>query len=147
MYLGTMQKMKIAFVVLLVSWIQSSLAQEISEKQQAFVQKFIVAVESHSIPKVLKLTDETYRKEQLTFLKGRKEQFVDELFGGTDQGTNDWINVKFQEIQRIEVAEVSAMENGDFEYIFRIRDGEHDILNSLLLTKSKKKFGFVGATG
>ena len=96
----------------------------------------------------MKLLDKTYRKEQLKFLGGNKEQFVNELFGGVDQLADEYtyINTKFNDIQKIEVAEVVPLKEGGFNYIFRIRDGEHDILKSLLLVV-KPKYGFVGSSG
>ena len=43
--------------------------------------------------------------------------------------------------------EIIEQEDGYFEYIFRIRDGEHDLPKSLLLRKIKNKFGFIGSMG
>ena len=96
---------------------------------------------------VLKMTDKAYRKEQVKFLGGRKEQFINELFGGVDILTEEYINIEFANILKIEIAEVIPLENGDAEYIFRIRDGKHDVLRSLLLKKTKNKYGFIGSMG
>ncbi len=126
--------------------ILSPTSEAQSEAQIKFVNDFIAAVESHDRKAVIKMMDKGYRKEQIAFLEGNKVQFVDELFGGADQLTNAFINIKFDDIQKIEVAEVQDRSGGDFEYVFRIRDGQHDILRSLLLVTGKK-FGFVGAMG
>lgn len=122
-------------------------SQEISVKQISFVNEFMSAVETHNMNAVLKMTDKTYRKEQLKFLEGRKEQFINELFGGVDLFTDKYVNTRFIEILKIEVAEIVPQEDGYFEYIFRIRDSEHDLMKSLLLKKTKNKFGFIGSMG
>jgi len=111
-----------------------------------FVNTFLEVVHTHNRKKVIKMMDKKYRKEQIAFLKGNTEQFVNELFSGEDLLTGDYINIKFANILKIEVAEVIALKEGGFTYIFRIRDGEHDILSSLFLVATGK-FGFVGAVG
>lgn len=135
-----------SFFLIVLNFI-SAHGQEITEVQIAFANKFKVAVESHDLNAVLKMTDKAYRKEQIKFLEGRKEQFINELFGGVDLMTDAYINTEFANILKIEIAEVIPFENGDAKYIFRIRDGKHDILRSLLLTKTKKKHGFIGSMG
>ena len=122
-------------------------SQEISAKQISFVNQFMSAVETHNMNAVLKMTDKTYRKEQLKFLEGRNEQFINELFGGVDLFTDKYVNTRFAEILKIEVSEIVPQEDGYFEYIFRIRDSEHDLMKSLLLKKTKNKFGFIGSMG
>ena len=37
--------------------------------------------------------------------------------------------------------------DGSYEYVFRVRDADHDILAYLHLDKKGKRFGFVGAVG
>lgn len=141
--------MKTLFFILFISGGLSidCFAQEISKKQIEFVNGFIAAVESHNMNAVIKMTDKEYRKEQLKFLEGRKEQFINELFGGVDLMTDKYVNTRFADILKIEVAEIIPQENGYFEYIFRIRDGEHDLTKSLLLKTTKNKFGFIGSMG
>ncbi len=137
-------------LALLLSIASNSIAQqqEITEKQIKFVNKFIEAVHDHNAKKVIKLMDKSYRTDQIAFLGGNKEQFVNELFGGVDQLAAEYtyINTKFLDIIKIEVAEVIPLDDGNFNYIFRIRDGQHDILKSLLLVV-KPKYGLVGASG
>jgi len=91
--------------------------------------------------------DKTYRKEQLAFVEGRKEQFLNELFGGQDIRTNEYINMKFNDIQHIEVKEVIPLKDGSYNYIFSIRDGQHLLLRSLLLNKDGRRYGFIGSVG
>ena len=133
------------FVLALLS--KGGFSQEIEQDQIAFVNKFIASIESHNLDATLKCTDMDYRKEQLKFLEGRKEQFIDELFGGVDMLTDKYVNTRFVNILRIEVAEIIPQESGYFAYVFRIRDGEHDLIKSLLLKKSKNKYGFIGSMG
>lgn len=128
----------------------NSFGQEISEKQQKHIHKFVHAVETHSVKKIIKLMNKSYKKEQLAFLNGNKEQFVSELFGGSeiDSEEEDYINIVFSEIIKIEVAEVITLKGGEgYTYIFRIRDSQHDVFSSLRLIKSGNKYGFVGAVG
>ncbi len=133
------------FVLALLS--KGGFSQEIEQNQIAFVNKFIASIESHNLDATLKCTDKDYRKEQLKFLEGRKEQFIDELFGGVDMLTDKYVNTRFVNILKVEVAEIIPQEGGYFEYVFRIRDGEHDLIKSLLLKKSKNKYGFIGSMG
>ena len=130
-----------------LTFSNQSFAQEVSDVQIAFANKFKAAVESLDLNAVLKMTDKAYRKQQVKFLGGRKEQFINELFGGVDILTEEYINIEFANILKIEIAEVIPLENGDAEYIFRIRDGKHDVLRSLLLKKTKNKYGFIGSMG
>lgn len=101
---------------------------------------------AHDEKGIIQHMDKGYRKEQIAFLDGNTEQFVDELFGGTDVLTGEYVNIKFKNILRIEVAEVVDRQDGSFEYIFRVRDGQADVMSSLLLVTGKK-MGFVGARG
>jgi len=119
--------------------------QEIDDAQIEFVNRFKAAVLEHKTQKVFKFLDKEYRKEQLKFLNGNKEQLVNELFGGMD--SDKYKTIKIAEILKIEVAEVVQNEDGSYDYIFRVRDANSDILASLLLVKKGKKYGFVGASG
>lgn len=92
------------------------------------------------------MMDKAYRTAQLTLLDGNTEQFVNELFGGIDLFTEEFVGIQFENILRIEIAEIIDLENGSFEYIFRLRDGKVDFLSSLKLVGTKK-LGFVGAVG
>ncbi|MEJ6583658.1 MAG: hypothetical protein QNL61_00685 [Crocinitomicaceae bacterium] len=134
-----------SFALTLVS--KGVFTQEISKEQIAFVNQFIAYIESNDQNATLKFTDKDYRKEQLKFLEVRKEQFINELFGGVDMMTNEYVNTLYANILKVEVAEIVQQGDGLFEYIFRIRDGEHDLLKSLLLKKTKNKFGFIGSMG
>lgn len=125
----------------------SSFGQSINEKQIKFANSFVDAVSNHDSKAILKHLDKNYRKEQMEFLGGRTEQFINELFGGNDMTTDDYVNMKYKDITKIEIAEVIPLKEGGYTYIFRIRDGKHDILSSLHLTQKGKKYGFVGAVG
>ena len=124
-----------------------SSAQEIDMKRIDFVKKFHKAVVAHKQSKVIKLTDKGYRKEQIKFLNGNKEQFVDELFGGIDIHTEEYINVKLSEIENIEIQDVFDRGNGDWEYVFHVKAGEWLIKRSLFLHQRGKKYGFIGSQG
>lgn len=103
-------------------------------------------VMQHNDKGVLKHMDKAYRKEQIKFLNGNTTQFLNELLSGTSVLTGEWTNISFENILKIEVAEVIALEDGNFEYIFRIRTESVDLMQGLLL-HTGKKFGFEGARG
>ena len=109
--------------------------------------KFNNAVVAHKQGKVIKLTDKGYRSEQVKFLDGNKEQFVNELFGGIDIHTEEYINLKLTDIENIEVQDVFNRGNGDWEYVFHIKSGEIIVERSLLLRQTEKNYGFIGSQG
>jgi hypothetical protein len=127
----------------------SGAAQENDTDRIEFAKKFCATVIAHDQDQVIKLTDKSYRKAQIKFLGGDKTQFVNELFGGMDVLTDDYINLKFAEIETIAVVEVSEYsdEFGGWEYVFHIKVGMHTVWKSLLLKKDGGKFGFIGSQG
>ena len=137
----------IFFSILLLGNISFSQENAINVKQQKHIAKFLKYSISHNNKKIFKLLDKTYRKEQLTFLKGNKTQLIDDLFSGMDIDNENFINMGLENILKIEVAEVIKNKDNTYKYIFRVRDSEHDILFSLPLKKTKNKYGFIGAMG
>lgn len=125
----------------------SGFSQDVSEKQEAFVNKFIQTVASNNEKKTLKFLDKAYRKEQLENLKGDKVQLVDELFGGEDlDDTDSYLNIKISEVTKIEIVQVIQLKGGEgYTYIFKVHKGHQQIMASLRLKKNGKKFGFIGS--
>ncbi len=144
-----MKKRTILLNILMLFLVFNASAQDISEKQHEHVNKFISAVSEHNQKLVIKCMNKAHRKEQIKFLGGNKQQFVDELFGGTDIVTPEiYFNIKLNEVERIEVAEVIPLKgDAGYNYIFRVRSGKKDILSSLRLVKKGRKYGFIGAVG
>ncbi len=142
-------KTSLLAILFLLIGMNVSAQSEISQKQIDFANKFIQAVGDHDQKKVIKMLDKEYRKEQLAFLNGNKKQLVDELFGGEDmKDPSVYANIKLENVLKIEIAEVIPLKgNNKYNYIFRVRDGQFDILTTLILKKKGKKFGFVGAFG
>lgn len=136
---------QLILVILLFALPSFVWAQDVSDDQIKFVNQFKDAVMDHNLNKVYRFLDKDYRKEQRKFLGGDKEQLLNELFSGNDNEL--FLSIPIQEILKIEVAEVVKNEDGSYDYIFRIRDADHDILAYLLLVKKGKRFGFVGAVG
>lgn len=122
-------------------------AQELSQDQIDFVNGFVTAVSEHNYKKVYKHLDKSYRKEQKRFLGGNKEQLIDELFSGNGIVSEEFAVISVSEVLKIEVAEVMPNDDGSYEYVFRVRDANHDIMAYLHLNKKGKRFGFVGAVG
>lgn len=144
-YIGTMKTGLLLIGFLLLAGFSDAQSQDLSEKQIAFANRFVAAVQDHNYKKVYKCLDKAYRKEQSKFL-GDKIQLMDELLSGADG--DSYIVMKITDITKIEIAEVISLKGYEgTTYIFRIRDGSHDVLASLLLKKIGKKFGFVGALG
>ncbi len=139
-----MKRLMLFFIGVL--FIFATHAQELEQAQIDFANAFVEVVTSHKRGRILKKIDKKYRKEQIKFLDGNKVQFIDELFGGSDLMTAKWININMLDIQKIEIAEVQKVDDG-YRYIFRIRDGKHDLLSSLLLMKQNGKFAFIGGSG
>jgi len=122
-------------------------AQTIDHESIDFVKKFYKAVVTHKKSKVIKCMDKEYRTEQIAFLGGNKQQFVDELFGGFDVETNEYVNVKLDEIDNIEIQDVNELGENLLEYVFHVATKNRTVKVSLNLRKSGKKYGFVGAVG
>ena len=124
-----------------------SSAQQADMKRIDYVNKFYLAVKTHKQSKVIKLMDKNYSKEQIKFLGGNKEQFVNELFSGNDIESGEYINLKLVDIENIEIDEIHVLEGGDRKYIFNVKSGELLVRCSLVLHKTGKKYGFIGAVG
>ena len=142
-----MKRLTLLFIGVLVAF--SSSAQDVETERIEFVKKFEAAVMAHDQTAVIKLTDKAYRKAQINFLDGDKTQFVDELFGGVDVLTDEYINLKFTEIQEIEYFEKTEYDEGfdGWVCVFLIKTGNNTIQRSLLLRRVGKKFGFIGSQG
>lgn len=142
-----MKRLTLLFIGVFAGFLGA--AQEIDMDRIHFVNTFYSAVIAHNQTAVINQTDKAYRKAQIKFLGGDKVQFVDELFGGVDIQTDEYINVKFSEIEAMEVVDVFEYgeEGGAWEYVFHIKVGEHTIRRSLLLKKDGKKLGFIGSQG
>jgi hypothetical protein len=125
----------------------TSSAQEIDQKRIDFVNKFYLAVIHHKQKKVIKMMDKDYRKEQLAFLEGNKEQFVDELFSGVDQESQKFVNSELKNVDAMEIQDVKETGAGAWEYTFLVVAGPYKMEIVLLLKKSGRKYGFVGAVG
>lgn len=123
-------------------------AQEISPDQTNFVSKFVTAVQKHKRRKVIKMLDKTYRNEQIAFLEGNKDQFLNELFGGEDisTGKSVFANIEFDKIKKIEIVRCTLLEDEKYQYYFHLIDDRHDVHAPLLLN-TKGKFGFIGSVG
>ncbi|MFT6922275.1 MAG: hypothetical protein ACJA1C_001277 [Crocinitomicaceae bacterium] len=148
-YIGLMKTRSLIIALSFIAISITGFAQEISNKQIAFANKFVTAVADHSEKKTMKYLDKTYRKAQLAFLEGNKDQLVNELFGGQDLSDKDkYLNFKISEITQIEIIEVISLKGtSDCTYIFKLKRGDQEILASLLLKVNGKKFGFEGAMG
>ena len=135
------------FLFFLVFASINSNAQDVSQEQINFVNQFMEDVVGKNEKGIFKSLDKKYRKEQLRFLKGNKTQLLNELLAGSDIRTDEFVSFQIKNIIRMEVAEILELNNGDFEYIFRVRAPDKDALCSLLLRSIKGKFGFIGAVG
>lgn len=140
-----MKKLITAFILCLFSGT-FLYAQNIPDQHLKIVNKLINSVENHKKNGVFKVLDKSYKNEQLKFLKGNKEQFLNELFSGEDIVTKDYQTPKFDEIVSIEVSSIIALKEGGYTYIFKVSTKNYTIYSTLLLTEEKKA-GFVGSVG
>lgn len=139
------------FFLLLIT----SLSQAQPEKERlAFIGSFTEAVSAHDGDRVIAHLTESYVNAQLKeFLNNNKDQFLDELFGGMIEGTEEWINLDFHAIDSIEFVELKETGNSTWEVTFMIKSGSVVVLSELTLfalkkkKKSKLKYGFEGAVG
>lgn len=140
-----MKSILIIFLTLLTAfgWSQD----KESSKQKKFLHKFEHAVKDHNQRRVLSAMEKSYYKEQLSFLKGNKEQFVNELFGGNEVGGETYINIRFIEITNIEISEIIPLKEGGFTCIYRIKDAQHEVYVTLQMVKTGRKYGFKGPVG
>lgn len=135
-YLGFMKRFILVFTLLALSL--SSVAQEIDQKRVNFVNKFSQAVMNHKQGKVIKMMDKDYRKDQLEFLEGNKEQFVDELFSGIDQESEKFVNSELKNIDAMEIKAVKEAGAGEWEYTILVDAGRYRVEIVLFLKKTKK---------
>ena len=113
-----------------------------------FITEFTNAVKAHDYKVIYKLLEKEYRKDQLKFLGGNRQQLIDDLFGGFNEA-EEWVNAKLDEIQEIWMFEFEETTTNNFKLSFEV-ELEHNILTvELLLTTSdnRKKWGIIGASG
>jgi hypothetical protein len=145
--------MKSIFLFLLFFVSTHCLTQEtIQGEIDVFINSFITAVEKHDTKQTIGHLDKQYVKTQLKeFLKNNEEQFLNELFSGEDCSTKTWVNFKFDEINSIEVAEITEESLNNYKIIFRVKNAQREAKCDLQLKKTVKKkkviYGFVGAVG
>ncbi|MFT5778889.1 MAG: hypothetical protein ACI837_001846 [Crocinitomicaceae bacterium] len=137
---------RLTFLIIGILLIPVSHAQEVEQAQIDFANKFTQVVTDQSMKGVIKLMGKDYRKEQIKNLGGNKVQFVDELFSGVDMLSEMFVNTNLLDITKIEIAEIQNVDDGEL-CTFRVQDGKHDILCTLLLVKKGKHYDFVGAIG
>lgn len=133
----------IAFFLLELYTIQ---AQELPKNAIKTIEIFKSTTIEHSQNGVFNTLDKSYRKEQMTFLENRKEQFINELYSGTDV-QDQWHNCRLSDVLQIELIEWFEEEGGNYTIIFNIRCHEKSFIASYLLKKRGKKYGIVGAVG
>lgn len=127
--------------------------QDIPQEQLSkFVSEFLTAVTNHNEKMVIKKLDHLYVKEQLKkFLKGNKQQFLDELFSGRDEKTNEYLTIPFHSITSIEVVEIIPNDDTMTDYFFIVKTEKNEVKCQLFLrhynVKGKYKLGFEGSFG
>jgi hypothetical protein len=148
-----MQFMRTSFLILILLFPFLIVAQPEKERL-AFVNSFTTAVAAHDGDKVIGNLTESYVHTQLKeFLHNNKDQFLDELFGGMIEGTEDWMNVDFHAIDKIEFVEFKETGETSWDVTFRIKTGSTTVMSELSLIASQKKkkgkfkYGFEGAVG
>ena len=144
--------MKTKSILFTVSFLLLSLvshSQNLRMEHSDVVSKLLTSVTDHNEKGILNSLDADYKKEQLEFLEGNKEQLVNELFSGQDISDSDkYLNFKISDITRIELMDVIELKgNAGFTYIFKVWSGDKAILSTLKLKANGKKFGFEGGRG
>jgi hypothetical protein len=144
-----MSRIVLIFTVLICFSVQ---AQEPTEEGRLdFIIEFTEAVNDHKSRKVIKMMNKAYRKDQIQFLDGNKEQFVNELFSGYKN--DQFYNTKFDHIYECLFSEIVENNDGTATCYFilteQVNNNERaeEIYIDLLLVFEKGKWGFVGASG
>lgn len=140
-----MKKIILLFCICMLS-STTSFSQNIPQEHTKVVNTLLSSVMEHNSKGILKALDKAYKKEQLAFLKGNKEQFLNELFGGEDLETGDYQNPKLNDITSIEIINVIKLKEGGYTYIFKVSTVSYSIYSTLYLSVDKK-LGFIGAIG
>lgn len=123
-------------------------AQAINNDLAAFVDQFNKAVNAHDDKAIFRLLEKKYRKKQLKFLKGNKEQLINELFGGSNEA-GVWRNSKLEEITYCWMYDQELMEDGNYRIWLEV-ELENNIVSVELIVQTNtkfKKWGIVGAQG
>lgn len=123
-------------------------SQTVDDEGQSFIHSFEHAVKDHDDKSVMKLLDKKYRKQQLKFLKGNKDQFLNELFSGENEA-GDYLNPDFRTINTITLVDVKEIE-GDlptYEVGFEVDIPDYTLYSTLILVKMKNKYVLIGAVG
>lgn len=124
------------------------LSQQLDQEGQEFIASFVDAVRDHDQKKVMKHLDKKYRKEQVKFLGGNKEQFINELFAGANEA-GTFMTPDFNSIisfSQIDVKEISG-EIPTYEVGFEVDIPDYILYSTLILVRKKKKYVLIGAVG
>ena len=124
------------------------LAQQLDKEGLEFITSFVDAVRDHDQKKVMKHLDKKYRKEQIKFLGGNKEQFINELFAGANEA-GTFMTPDFNSIisfSQIDVKEISG-EIPTYEVGFEVDIPDYILYSTLILVRKKKKYVLIGAVG
>ena len=124
------------------------LAQQLDKEGLEFITSFVDAVRDHDQKKVMKYLDKKYRKEQINFLGGNKEQFINELFAGANEA-GTFMTPDFNSIisfSQIDVKEISG-EIPTYEVGFEVDIPDYILYSTLILVRKKKKYVLIGAVG
>lgn len=109
---------------------------------------FIEAVNAHDYDAVFNTLEKKYRKEQLRFLKGNKEQLIDELLSGFNEA-GEFKNCILSEVMNIMMINFEPTEGGDVQVYFEVELQDNILTVELIVSPGKKgkHWGVVGAMG
>lgn len=122
--------------------------QMLDDEGQNFIHSFENAVRSHDSKSVMKHLDKKYRKQQVRFLKGNKEQFINELFAGKNEA-GSFMTPDFESIYSISLVDVKEIEGEipTYEVGFEVDIPDYMLYSTLILVRKKKKYALIGAVG
>lgn len=139
--------MKYLTILLLFCCCYSN-SQNLNDEANAFIQSFEDAVKSHNKKEVFKHLDKKYRKEQIKFLQGNQEQFINELFSGENEA-GSYMTPDFNTIINLTLIDAKELEGEEITYEvgFEVDIPDFILYSTLILVKRKKKYVLVGAVG
>ncbi len=120
---------------------------DLSYAEKKLIVKFEKAVSQHNVDKFFRCLDEDYLNEEfINFYGGDTTNFINDFFGGDIEGTQKFLVVDFQDIQKISFQKIE--EKNGYRYVyFRVQTKDNTTIICILTLNDKKKPKLIGAYG
>ncbi len=123
----------------------------ISTEMNQFLLAFEKKVKGNKKVALIEFIDTDYKMEQLGNLNGNMEQFINELFYGTQIPGGKFTNILLSEIDEIKLIEMQKVGSDLYRATYEIKSAEIKIKVKWDIRNAKNNpisgFGFIGAYG